>query len=254
MKFGNIIFILITIAAIVFRVIGAINNWVLIVIIIAALLVGTYFNGMAMKLIDRKNYKKTINEQKRKETIRAKVKLKEREYYNNSETRFVKLFNLLENKQYGAADRETLTILLQAVEQEDYLSKDHIMNLQPEIFKKIDQLWMQKSNGRFGFTAQKEVWDNGGKSDTSKVPETIDFKLYGWNVNQYTQPVFDPGNYEQLPKGYYPLICLMNIDPFSYSHSEMFGSGNYMKSPDYRINDALKIVIKKYRKCFMVEQ
>jgi len=99
---------------------------------------------------------------------------------------YTKLRELLAAGKWKEADRETKLIMLQVsgLEQEAKFDKKHLENFPCESLRTIDQLWVKYSNGRFGFSVQKRLFESvGGK------PGVDDYKAYcrfgervGWLV------------------------------------------------------------------------
>ncbi|MCT7970246.1 serine/threonine-protein kinase [Laspinema sp. D1] len=82
--------------------------------------------------------------------------------------RYQKLQQLLAAGKWREADEETARVMLQVAgrEQEGWLNDDSINQFPCEDFRQIDGLWVQYSNGRFGFSVQKRIWQEcGGKDD-----------------------------------------------------------------------------------------
>jgi len=79
---------------------------------------------------------------------------------------YTKLRDLLASGQWREADEETLAVMLKAAnrEKEGYLYIDSIEKFPCTDLRTIDQLWVKYSNGRFGFSVQKRIWESvGGK-------------------------------------------------------------------------------------------
>ncbi len=79
---------------------------------------------------------------------------------------YTKLRNLLASGQWKEADRETLAVMLKVAnrETERYLDLESIETFPCTDLRTIDQLWVKYSNGRFGFSVQKRIWESvGGK-------------------------------------------------------------------------------------------
>jgi uncharacterized caspase-like protein len=79
---------------------------------------------------------------------------------------YTKLRNLLASRQWREADQETLAVMLKAAnrEQEGYLDNKSIEEFPCTDLRTIDQLWVKSSNGRFGLSVQKRIWESvGGK-------------------------------------------------------------------------------------------
>ena len=79
---------------------------------------------------------------------------------------FATLERLLEEKSWKAADEETLLLIMQAINPDEltYFDSAEIITLPCEALGRLNQLWVQYSNGRFGFTVQKQAYlEAGGK-------------------------------------------------------------------------------------------
>ena len=88
--------------------------------------------------------------------LRFKEKLKK---YN-------KLLCFLETSKWEKADEETARLMIQIGDKEEkkYLNLDDILNFPCEELRMINDLWLQNSDGKFGFTVQKQIWlDCGGR-------------------------------------------------------------------------------------------
>lgn len=110
------------------------------------------------------------------------------------------LLNLLEAGKWKDADRVTGTIMLKIScrEQEGRLNSDDIKNFPYKDLREINQLWIKYSNGRFGFSVQRRIWENMN-GDWIKVGDRV-----GWRVNNRWK------NYSELmftlnsPEGAFP--------------------------------------------------
>ncbi|OYQ67236.1 hypothetical protein B9G53_02480 [Pseudanabaena sp. SR411] len=71
-----------------------------------------------------------------------------------------KLERLLKAKEFRNADELTTSIMLNISdrEKEFWLDIKHIKDFPSEDLLTIDQLWVRYSDGKFGFSVQKEVW------------------------------------------------------------------------------------------------
>src|SRR6476646_2544554 len=66
----------------------------------------------------------------------------------------------LKAQDWQAADAETRRILQTWVHpNDDVFSSPLATNIPPEVLQTLDQHWAEASGGRFGFTAQKQSWD-----------------------------------------------------------------------------------------------
>ena len=81
---------------------------------------------------------------------------------------FQKLEALLKAGKWRDADVETWNLMLKLTkrEQERYLEIEDAKNFPIQELRKMDQLWVKYSNGKFGFSVQKQIWlDLGGSLD-----------------------------------------------------------------------------------------
>ncbi len=77
---------------------------------------------------------------------------------------YINLRNLLAAKKWKEADEETLRVMLKVAgrEKERWLDTESIDNFPCEDLRTIDQLWVKYSNGRFGFSVQKRIYQSLG--------------------------------------------------------------------------------------------
>jgi len=81
---------------------------------------------------------------------------------------YTRLRDLLKGQQWREADEETRNVMLKYAgrEQEGWLDSEHIQNFPCADLRTINALWVKYSNGRFGFSVQKQIWlECGGKVD-----------------------------------------------------------------------------------------
>jgi hypothetical protein len=101
---------------------------------------------------------------------------------------FQKLESLLKAGKWRDADLETWELMkkLTKREQEGWLRLEDVKNFPRQELRKMDQLWVKYSNGKFGFSVQKQIWlDLGGKLDGEPDWNTY-LKLgdrVGWREN-----------------------------------------------------------------------
>ncbi|MCL2930897.1 MAG: GUN4 domain-containing protein [Trichodesmium sp. MAG_R03] len=97
---------------------------------------------------------------------------------------YTALENLLSSYQFKEADEETLRILLSLVggEKQYWFDLEDIKNIPCKDLDKINQLWVNYSNGKFGFSIQKQIWiELGSKIGIFDVAiADIFIKQVGW--------------------------------------------------------------------------
>ena len=74
---------------------------------------------------------------------------------------YTRLRDLLANGQWQEADRETSAVMLKVADQEKegWLDTGDIENFPCEDLRTIDQLWVKYSDGCFGFSVQKRIYE-----------------------------------------------------------------------------------------------
>ena len=89
---------------------------------------------------------------------------------------YTRLENLLKAEKWKEADEETLEVMLKVAgrEKEGWLDYESIDNFPCADLRTIDQLWVKYSNGRFGFSLQKRIWESVGE-DYEKFGDRV-----GW--------------------------------------------------------------------------
>jgi hypothetical protein len=101
---------------------------------------------------------------------------------------FQNLETLLKAGKWREADLETWELMkkLTKREQEGWLRIEDVKNFPRQELRKMDQLWVKYSNGKFGFSVQKQIWlELGGKLDGEPDWDTFG-KLgsrVGWRKN-----------------------------------------------------------------------
>lgn len=107
---------------------------------------------------------------------------------SNPENIYQRLEIYLAGEEWQKADEETYEILLKIANRvkEGWLDYKSTQNLTCETLKVIDRLWLKYSEGRFGFSIQKKIWQElGGKIDY-KTECALGERL-GWRVKNRWQ-------------------------------------------------------------------
>lgn len=127
---------------------------------------------------------------------------------------YAKLRDLLAAKDWKAADQETADRMCEVMDrqQEGWLQIEDLKNFPCLDLHNIDSLWAQYSQGRFGFSVQKEIWQRCG-SPTSynknwdKFGEVVGWRTKGGFLKKaewlyYSSLTFD----ETAPRGHLPVV------------------------------------------------
>lgn len=101
---------------------------------------------------------------------------------------YSKLIQLLAEENWKEADRETTRVMLQAADREagESLRVEDIEEFSCEHLDIINRLWLESSQGKFGFSVQKEIWQKLG-SPTADSPIEDWRKFYievGWKTKE----------------------------------------------------------------------
>ena len=112
---------------------------------------------------------------------------------------YSKLRDLLAAQNWEEADKETYEVMIKAVGKKsgDWFTRDELLNFPCQDLRTIDQLWVQYSKGRFGFSVQKEIYLSVGGRLGSYEPETFlrFYETVGWGGSI---------KYNTLPEGHLP--------------------------------------------------
>ena len=99
---------------------------------------------------------------------------------------YTKLRDLLATGKWQKADEETATKMLEAAgrTEQRWLRIEDIDRFPCEDLQTIDQLWVKYSNGRFGFSVQKRIYESlgGSREYDQKIWEAFIDRV-GWRVN-----------------------------------------------------------------------
>jgi hypothetical protein len=124
---------------------------------------------------------------------------------------YTRLRDLLADGKWKEADEETLTVMLKATrrEKEGFLDVESIETFPCADLRTIDRLWVKHSDGRFGFSVQKRIWESvGGKP--GEYDEEIYRKLanrVGWRVKEEWLNYSDLTFFLNAPQGHLPVCC-----------------------------------------------
>lgn len=111
-----------------------------------------------------------------------------------------KLQALLAAGQWQEADRETEAILLAISGQEEQgkLNAAHLKNFPCRDLRILNQLWLESSNGRFGFSVQNQIW-----AEVKQNYQTFSDRV-GWRVSNSWLPYSELKFNHEAPTGHLP--------------------------------------------------
>ena len=125
---------------------------------------------------------------------------------------YSKLRDFLAAGKWREADIETARLMLKITHQESRgrLSISSINNFPCTDLRTINQLWVKYSNGKFGFSVQKEIWESFGTQSFYLTYEKLGDRL-GWHSiigwTNYDNLIF---NVEKAPQGHLPAMWAMS--------------------------------------------
>ena len=97
-----------------------------------------------------------------------------------------KLKDLLKAGRWEESDQETIQLMLAIANRgsKDWLDPDSLEKFPSQDLKTIDQLWVAFSEGRFGFSIQKKIWEESGAPTSNCANEWKVFgSSVGWRVD-----------------------------------------------------------------------
>ena len=120
---------------------------------------------------------------------------------------YTQLRNLLAAGDWKKADEKTGTLVLSVSnrEKEGWIDRGEIERFPWQDLRIINRLWVEYSNGQFGFSIQKQIWQSVkfAKNDDFEVEKSLGDRV-GWRVNNdwlsYEQFTFTPS----AAKGHLP--------------------------------------------------
>jgi hypothetical protein len=136
--------------------------------------------------------------------------------YLNSEggVEYSQLRDLLAAGKWREADRETLNLMLavSARTKEGWLNIESINNFPSIDLEIIDQLWVKYSDGRFGFSVQKRLWESVGGDPDADYETWCQFgDRIGWRRNHSWLFYSDLTFSSTAPLGHFPAAGAVNI-------------------------------------------
>jgi uncharacterized caspase-like protein len=129
------------------------------------------------------------------------------EQKSSGDFNFFSLHRSLKLQKWESADYATQRVIYKLANQEgkSQLDEEDIRSIPLNALSSLDQLWMNYSDGRFGFNVQRQIWlEEGGKIDSEtllRVSERVGWKRKNGFLN-YGELCFNLN----APKGQFPVI------------------------------------------------
>ncbi|MGR3276835.1 GUN4 domain-containing protein [Acaryochloris marina NIES-2412] len=113
-------------------------------------------------------------------------------------SRYATLEQLLQTQQWREADQETYRLMITTVGKEDgqFLNSHDLKTFPCEDLQMLDRLWVKYSDGKWGFSVQKRIWEEcGSPTDYNEFTRTFCDRI-GWtnNGNWQEEPTYDLQN------------------------------------------------------------
>lgn len=121
---------------------------------------------------------------------------------------YTRLRDLLTARKWKEADEETTRVMLTVAKRENqgWLDFNSIDNFPCEDLATIDQLWVNYSNGRFGFSVQKRIYQNlGGTRQYDDKIWDVFGETVGWRKGGYWLSYKDITFDKKVPEFHLPL-------------------------------------------------
>ena len=102
---------------------------------------------------------------------------------------YTHLRNLLLAGNWKEADSQTCKIMLEISQREKkgWLDDESILNLPCQDLRTINALWLKYSNGRFGFSVQKQIWQDINESSLVAFGDRVGWRVDGnWLIDYHS--------------------------------------------------------------------
>ncbi|MFM5887143.1 MAG: GUN4 domain-containing protein [Dolichospermum sp.] len=159
-------------------------------------------------------------------------------------SQYQKLKKLLSARKWKEADEETRRIILTLANRGilGYLTIDNVLDIPSEDISIIDNLWVKNSNGRFGFSVQKRIYQSlgGNRKYDQNIWKNFGKKV-GWKGGllgawkYYNDITFDIKAPEgHLPTGGKEVVWVLTNLPF-WEQKHLFVSSLALRLVDCKI-------------------
>ncbi|MCW5316223.1 protein kinase [Nostoc sp. KVJ3] len=130
---------------------------------------------------------------------------------------YKKLENLLRQQRWRDADEETMAIFLKVYGREidKWFDLGYISRFHHQLIHTTNNLWVDYSYGKFGFTVQRLIWDSIGGNSSNSYQIWCDFgNRVGWCMNSSWKNYSDLDFTLSAPKGHLPSGIFMLYQGF----------------------------------------
>ena len=136
---------------------------------------------------------------------------------------YTQLIYFLAKGKWGEADGETTRLMRQAGRGGEWLDVESIDNFPSKHLRIINQLWLHFSDGHFGFSIQREIYESLGGTEDYNEEVWINFcDRLGWRKeHKWLEHIVQFSDLVEVPQGYLPLQ--FSTRPFGASHFYHWG-------------------------------
>lgn len=158
------------------------------------------------------------------------------------------LANLLEQEEWQAADAVTLWLMLEATHRqaERWLNLAAIANLPCPRLHQIDRLWVDASQGQFGFSVQERIYTQESNSNTFQFCQKVGWLLLNVRPLAFFK-FYDFLNFDlEAPPGHLPALWYWRLSPRESWQAGGFGTGRGAAFGDTQMLDAMML---RWQRC-----
>jgi hypothetical protein len=113
------------------------------------------------------------------------------------------LQNALSQGKWKESDHLTALIMIQIIKEQGHNFRESVKNFPCIDLETIDQLWLNASNYRFGFSVQKRIWEDFGKN-SYQLQECIGWRKRRYDIGVCYLPLSDYNFSIKAPFGHLP--------------------------------------------------
>jgi hypothetical protein len=158
------------------------------------------------------------------------------------EWNMTKLKKYLLKGEWEVADQITLAILLSSIEEDSkgYLTPGCIAGLSCDLIYELDYHWVAASQGLFGFSRQKEIYDNADL-EVLKFCQNVNWLFFDFKPLAFHK-FYDFLNFSlNAPKGHLPALWYWQTALTTSWLKGGFGTGRGGSFADHSLLDAMML-------------
>ncbi|HEY9737590.1 MAG TPA: GUN4 domain-containing protein [Trichocoleus sp.] len=157
------------------------------------------------------------------------------------------LKTFLQDEEWQAADAITLQLMLEATDRlsEGWLDVNAIANLPCPMLHELDRLWLEASQGRFGFSIQSQIYSQEAQYDTFQLGQQAGWLMFRSKPLAFFK-LYDFLNFSiDAPPGHLPALWYWKIPWATSWLTGGFGTGRGLGYGDRRMFDAMMLRLER---------